>query len=35
MDQTRKQRQEKIVEILSTLHNGGSFEEAKPLLVKK
>ena len=31
MDQTRKQRQEKIVEILSTLHNGGSFEEAKAM----
>ena len=31
MDQTRKQRQEKIVEILTTLHNGGSFEEANAM----
>lgn len=31
MERTRKQRQERIVEILSLLHQGGSFEEAKTL----
>ncbi|MBV7390031.1 DUF438 domain-containing protein [Enterococcus alishanensis] len=31
MDQTKAQRQEKIVEILSLLHQGGSFEEAKEM----
>ncbi|EOT39949.1 DUF438 domain-containing protein [Enterococcus columbae] len=31
MEQTRKERQEKIVEILTSLHNGGSFEEAKAM----
>lgn len=31
MDQTKKQRQERIVEILTLLHQGGSFEEAKNL----
>ncbi len=28
---TKEQRQERIVEILSLLHQGGSFEEAKRL----
>lgn len=31
MERTREQRQERIVEILSLLHKGGSFEEAKEL----
>lgn len=31
MERTREQRQERIVEILSLLHKGGSFEEAKDL----
>ncbi|GAA2907587.1 DUF438 domain-containing protein [Enterococcus pseudoavium] len=31
MERTREQRQERIVEILSLLHQGGSFEEAKEL----
>lgn len=35
MENTRKKRQERIVEILSLLHNGGSFEEAKKLFDKE
>lgn len=31
MEKTKQQRQERIVEILSLLHQGGSFEEAKRL----
>ena len=31
MERTREERQKRIVEILSLLHEGGSFEEAKRL----
>lgn len=35
MEDIKKQRQERIVEILSLLHEGGSFEEAKTLFNKE
>lgn len=35
MNKTEQQRQDKIIEILSLLHDGGSFEEAKNLFQKE